>query len=54
MEMGGTCLDKSVAILCELADIDDILVFMYTHLRMVVVLPETNNNTSLWETEDGI
>ena len=54
--VGGTChvhggQDKSVAIRCELADIDDILVFMYTHLRIVVVLPATNNNTSSWETE---
>ena len=54
--VGGTChvhggQDKSVVIRCELADIDDILVFMYTHLSMVVVLPATNNNTSSWETE---
>ena len=56
VHVGGKChlhggQDKSVTIRCELADIDDILVFMYTHLRMVVVLPETNNNTSSWETE---
>ena len=56
VHVDGTChvhggQDKSVVIRCELADIDDILVFMYTHLRMVVVLPATNNNTSSWETE---
>ena len=46
VQVAGTChvhggQDKSVVIRCELADIDDILVFMYTHLRMVVVLQET-------------
>ena len=57
VHVDGTChvhggQDKSVVIRCELADIDDILVFMYTHLRMVVVLPERNNGTSSWE-KDG-